>query len=211
MKTRIKICGLTCLEDARFCAAAGADYLGFILADSSPRQITPELAREIVSWVYGPLTVGVFRDAEVDFVNRVAEQVGFDLVQLHGNESPEYCREMDAPVIKAIPVGPQTTREDLLREMDRFDDFVQHLLLDTAVGGSSGGTGIPFDWQLASDAVDSARTIVAGGISPLNVVDAIDQLHPFAVDVSSGVEKSPGIKSFDKISALFDAVNQEHT
>ena len=207
MKTRIKICGLTRLEDARYCAASGADYLGFILAEDSPRRITPDLAREIVGWVYGPLTVGVFRNAESAFVNQVAEQVGLDLVQLHGNESPEYCRAIDAPVIKAISVSDEMTGDALMREVARYSESVQHVLLDTSVGGASGGTGVTFDWGVASSVVDSGSTFVAGGLSPLNVATVIDQLKPFAVDVSSGVEESPGIKSFDKVAALFDAIN----
>ena len=92
MRTRIKICGLTRLEDARYCAAAGADYLGFVFAEESPRCVDADLARDIVGWVYGPSTVGVFKDADPDEVNRVARLVGFDLVQLHGSETPEYCR-----------------------------------------------------------------------------------------------------------------------
>ena len=204
---KIKICGLTRLEDARYCAASGADYLGFILAEDSPRRITPDLAREIVGWVYGPLTVGVFRNAESAFVNQVAQQVGFDLVQLHGNESPDYCRAIYAPVIKAISVSDEMTGDALMREAARYSESVQHVLLDTSVGGASGGTGVTFDWGVASSVVDPGSTFVAGGLSPLNVAAVIDQLKPFAVDVSSGVEESPGIKSFDKVTALFDAIN----
>ena len=206
MRTRIKICGITRLEDARYCAAAGVDYLGFILAAGSPRAVDPHLAREIVNWVYGPLTVGVFRDQDVEFINRVARDVGFDLVQLHGSETPEQCRAVEPPVIKAIAINPSTSAADLEREVQRYRSSAKHLLFDTSIGGTTGGTGKPFDWQVAAAQVDPATSFVAGGIGPENVREVIAQLEPFAVDVSSGVEESPGVKSFERINALLDAV-----
>lgn len=211
MRPRIKICGLTRLEDARFCAAAGADYLGFVLAEDSPRRVDPDLAREIVGWVYGPLTVGVFRDARLDHVNRVARHVGFDLVQLHGSESPDYCRAVEAPVIKAVAVTPDARAHDLEREVERYRDRVRYVLLDTSVRGSSGGTGQTFDWPVASRVVEGNDTFVAGGIGPHNILTVAEQLNPFGLDVSSGAEDSPGVKSFEKVSALLDTLRETST
>jgi len=206
MKTRIKICGLTRLEDARFCAAAGADYLGFVLARHSPRFVDPVAAKEIVGWVYGPLSVGVFVDEEPETVNRVVREVGFDLVQLHGSETVDICRAIEAPVIKALHVGPETRGEDLGAAIEKYQGTVQHILFDTSVGGESGGTGKTFDWEIVAGLIDPQTAFVAGGIGPENACDVIARLTPFALDVSSGVEAAPGIKSFEKVTALLDAV-----
>lgn len=206
MRTLIKICGLTRLEDARYCAAAGADYLGFVLSERSPRAVSPDQAKEIVGWLYGPQTVGVFVDADPGYVNEVARDVGFDLVQLHGSESPEECAQMEAPVIKAIGVGPNATGESLSQTLDSYRNVVQHVLLDTSMAGVNGGTGRPFDWEVVRDLVRRQQTFVAGGLNPENVQRMIGTLRPFALDVSSGVEESPGVKSFELVSALIDLV-----
>ena len=206
MKTLVKICGLTRLEDARFCAAAGADYLGFVLAKESPRFITPDKVKEIIGWVYGPKTVGVFVDADPSYVNEIAQEIGFDLVQLHGNESVEECRRIDAPIIKAIAVRPDTTAADLEMEIGRYGDSIRHVLLDTSIRGVSGGTGQTFDWAVATDTVRRHDTFVAGGVNSGNVVRVIQHLDPFAIDVATGVEDSPGIKDFEKVSTLLETV-----
>lgn len=205
MKTRVKICGLTSLEDARFCAAAGADYLGFVLVESSPRHVTPDHAREIVAWIRGPRTVGVFSDADPDTVNRVVRDVGFDMVQLHGRESVSDCRRILAPVIKVIPVTSETPEPDLETDIECYRDVSEFILLDTAVNGATGGTGRTFDWQIAVQAARRISLFMAGGLSPDNVSAAVQRVHPFGVDVSSGVEAAPGVKDFDKVTSFIDA------
>jgi phosphoribosylanthranilate isomerase len=214
MDTRIKICGITNLADARYAAGAGADFLGFILHPESPRHVAPTFAKEIIEWLYGPKTVGVFVDADVDDVNRDAAIAGFDLVQLHGNESPETCAALERPVIKAIHIGgtgpaAASTPEGLLAVAERYRGSATHLLLDTAgssagAAGLSGGTGKTFDWSIVTDL--PLPVFLAGGLRPDNVAEAIRLCRPFAVDSSSGVEEAPGRKDFDLIDAFAEAV-----
>lgn len=214
MDTRIKICGITNLADARYAAGAGADFLGFILHPGSPRFVEPSFAREIIEWLHGPKTVGVFVDAAVEDVNRDAALAGFDLVQLHGNESPEMCAAIERPVIKAIHIGGSgpasaSSPDELLAVAERYRGSASHLLLDTAgasAGGSglSGGTGRAFDWSIVPDL--PLPVFLAGGLRPDNVAEAIRVCRPFAVDTSSGVEEAPGRKDFTLIDAFAQAV-----
>lgn len=203
---KVKICGITRLEDARYSAGAGADYLGFIQYPDSPRYVPPDTAKEIISWVHGPAPVGVFVDTDPDDVNRVADRAGFALVQLHGNETPADCEAVDVPVIKAIKVGSAATTDQLRRRMDAYRDVVSYFLLDTKLPGMAGGTGVTFDWDVAASLSEEYPLFLAGGLSPDNVAEAIDRVQPFAVDVSSGVESAPGIKDFDRLNAFLDAV-----
>ena len=203
---RVKICGITQLEDARYCAGAGADYLGFIQHAASPRFVDPSVAKEIVSWIHGPEPVGVFVDAPIDTVNRVAADVGFALVQLHGNESPAYCAEIEAPIIRALRVYPNTTEEQIRREIDTYAGVAAHILLDTGKAGMAGGTGTTFDWSLAGPIAEDYPIFLAGGITPGNVMEAAERVRPFAVDASSGLESAPGRKDIDLLNAFFDAV-----
>ena len=138
MDIKLKICGITNLADARFCAAAGADYLGFVQYEGSPRHITPGDAAEIIAWMYGPKAVGVYVNASAEEINRTAEAAGFDLVQLHGVEPPEVCAAVERPVVKALHVAPGTTVDDLRRLMDRYAPHVEAFLLDTKHGDAWG-------------------------------------------------------------------------
>ncbi len=208
MNPRLKICGITNLEDARFCAAAGVDYLGFVFHQKSPRSIPPEHAKDINEWIIGPESVGVFVDEDVEVVNEIAERVGLDFVQMHGSESAETCRLLHRPVIKALGIGPDTTEEELLRAAEDYRGAVDFLLLDSRVDGKSGGTGVPFDWQLARAVSRNHLVFLAGGLHPDNVVGAIEATHPFAIDVSSGVESEPGRKDFDRVTALVDSLSR---
>lgn len=202
---KLKICGITNLADARYCAAAGADYLGFIQYPGSPRYVEPATAKEIIDWMYGPEAVGVFVNASAEAVNEAAEQAGFALVQLHGTEPPELCAAIDKPVIKALRVTGDASADTLRRLMDRYAEHVAYFLLDTHVEGQWGGTGLPFNWELAQTLAKEYAVFLAGGISADNVAQAITQVQPFAVDLSSSVEAAPGQKDFDKLAAFFDA------
>lgn len=206
MDVKIKICGLTSLADARYCAGAGADYLGFIQHPESPRYIAPDQAREIIDWLYGPTPVGVFVDADADTVNRTADAAGFELVQLHGDEPPALCRAVERPVIKALRVAEETTAEALLAEVERYAEVADYLLLDTDRGGRFGGTGEAFDWSVAREVAQGLPMFLAGGLTPENVGAAVEAVRPFAVDVSSGVEQAPGVKDFDRLADFFDAL-----
>jgi phosphoribosylanthranilate isomerase len=203
-----KICGTTNLADARYCASLGADYLGFIQYLPSPRYVEPSLAREIIEWVEGPLSVGVFVDEDAGTINKISSDTGFDLVQLHGHEAPDFCARIERPVVKAIRVGPSDAAEDLLRVMETYESSVQSFLLDTYVEGTPGGTGKSFPWHIAERLSQHFRVFLAGGLSPDNIAEAIQKVNPMGVDVVSGVEDVPGRKSFEAIDAFFSTLDK---
>jgi len=204
MSTRLKICGITTLADARFCAAAGADYLGFVQYEESPRYLTPKTAAEIIEWVYGSQAVGVFVNASADEVNRAADTAGFVFVQLHGDESPALCSSIDRPIIKALHVGPEATMDTLQAQVAQYEAYVEAFLLDSGTAAQWGGTGKRFEWELACDLAETHRLFLAGGINVENVREAIETVNPFAIDLSSSLESAPGEKDIDKVTAFID-------
>lgn len=206
MSLKVKICGITTLEDARFCAGAGADFLGFIQYNKSPRYVAPKEVKAILEWIYGPKSVGVFVGESTETINRIVAETGFDYAQLHGDETPEACAAVEAPVIKAIRVEPGADGEALRRRMAPFQPHVDYFLLDTHHADRWGGTGTPFDWQQARDLSGDFPILLAGGLRPGNVAAAAEAVRPAGVDVSSGVEAAPGRKDFDKVTAFFDAL-----
>ena len=192
---RVKICGITNLEDALLSVDAGADALGFIFYKGSPRCINPDEARAIVSTLPPFLTiVGVFVDEEIERVIDVAEYVGLTAIQLHGNESPEYCSRLSRRIIKTLKVPESGSIEDLFRSISDYHN-ISAILLDTYIRGKEGGTGRVFDWDIAIEAKRYGRIILAGGLTPENVADAIERVKPYGVDVCSGVESEVGRKS----------------
>ncbi len=213
-KTRLKICGITRLEDARYAAAAGADYLGFVQHPGSPRYIDPEHARDIVEWIHGPQPVGVFVNTPADEVNRIAEKAGFDLVQLHGEEPVSEALRIERPVIKAFRVAPDATPEALAGAMRAYEQAAAYFLLDAWSDEVYGGSGHPFDWRVAppashgADSPEGPGVFLAGGLHAGNVAEAIRTLRPFAVDVSSGLESAPGQKDFSRIDAFMEAFRE---
>jgi phosphoribosylanthranilate isomerase len=202
---RIKICGITNLDDARLAAELGAHALGFIFYAKSPRFVRPDAAREIIRNL-PPLvmTVGVFVDEEAGVVKDIAETAGLDWVQLHGQESPEYCRSLQRRVIKGFRIKDAHS----LSLLPVYRRSVQAFLLDTYKAGTTGGTGETFDWTLARQAKELGPIILAGGLTPGNVAQAIKAVQPAAVDVASGVEAAPGKKDPEKLRAFFEAVKQ---
>jgi len=182
----IKICGITNIEDALFAVEAGVDALGFIFAKKSPRLVDKKIVKTIIK-LLPPLvpTVGVFVDEPLDMVQDTVEYCGLDIIQLHGNESPEYCSRINRRVIKAFRIQSAVS----LLALSEYQ--VSGYLLDTFVEGAEGGTGKQFDWSLARDAKKYGRIILAGGLNPKNVAEAIVQVKPYGVDVSSGVEVLP--------------------
>jgi phosphoribosylanthranilate isomerase len=201
MSVRVKICGVTRLEDAEAAVAAGADALGFMFYERSTRRVTLAEAAAICRQL-PPLVskVGVFVDAAIEVIEDAVARCGLDAVQLHGAESPAFCGRLARPVIKAVRVrGPET-----LAELEAYATAAW--LLDAYVPGQPGGTGATFDWGLATQAVALGRPVIlAGGLTATNVAAAVRQVRPYAVDVSSGVEREPGRKEAAAMRAFVQA------
>jgi phosphoribosylanthranilate isomerase len=202
-RTRIKICGLTRPEDAVCAVEAGADALGVVFA-ASPRRVTLERAAGVLAVAPPFVTrVGVFVDADAEFVAEAVRTLRLGLVQFHGAESPEACASAPAPVIKALRLDGVPVAEAAAA----YRGSVAALLFDTFTPRALGGTGQRFDWSAHAGALpDWAPAIVAGGLRPDNVAEAMRTLRPYAVDVSSGVEAEPGIKDAQRLEAFIDAV-----
>ena len=192
MNVRVKICGITRLEDALAAAHAGADALGFNFWPKSKRYVEPRAAGEIIA-LLPPFVaaVGVFVDPTREEALRAAELSGVHWLQLHGDETPELCASLPLPVIKALRVRDRASLDALARYE------VAGFLLDADTAGY-GGSGERFDWSLAAEGARRAPIILAGGLRPENVADAVRQVRPWAVDVASGVESAPGIKDHEK-------------
>ena len=201
---KVKICGITNQADAITAVAAGADALGFVFHPLSPRRVSPEQAAEIIrSLPPFVQTVGLFVDQDLSLLNATADQCGLDLIQLHGEETPEYCEAVRRRVIKAFRVKDSSTLDSLLRY------HVSGCLLDAWSPAAHGGTGQTFNWEIAAEAVKRGqRIILAGGLTPENVSEAIAQVGPYAVDVSSGVESSPCRKDADRVRAFIAQVRR---
>jgi phosphoribosylanthranilate isomerase len=192
---RVKICGITNLEDALYAAEQGADALGFLFHPESPRCMKPSQVREIISHLPPyVVTVGVFGDETEEVLRAAASEAGVDRVQLHGRE-PAIWTDLGRPVIKTIRVRG---RESLV-EMERYAGKVEAFLLDTYREETAGGTGAAFDWTLCEEAKGCGPLILAGGLTPENVGEAVRTVRPYAVDVSSGVEASLGRKDPGKV------------
>jgi phosphoribosylanthranilate isomerase len=208
--TKVKICGITGVPMARVVAEAGADFIGVVFAESR-RQITPGIVIDIVDAVkdYRTEVVGVFVNMAADEVNRIADRCGLDRVQLSGDETWEYCRQIHRPLIKAVHVLPEWGETELIEYLgvgqQALSDRSPVYLLDTFDKRQYGGTGRPFDWSIAGQAAAGFPIIVAGGLDPDNVGQVVAEVKPWGVDVSSGVE-TDGVKDIDKIKAFIRAV-----
>ena len=194
LQIKVKICGMTQLKDALFAVEQGVDAVGFIFYKKSPRAVTMKTVREIITKL-PPLvdTVGVFVNESAERLNKIADYCGLDLVQLHGEESPAFCRKIHRRVIKAFRVKDLQS----IKQLEKFP--VSGFLLDTFSDDLHGGTGKTFDWNLALPAKKMGPVILAGGLTPRNILQAVRQVRPYGVDVCSGVEKSPGIKDLEKV------------
>ncbi len=205
MGVKLKACGITELEDARYLAGAGANYLGFIQHDESPRYAPPALASDIIQWVHGPKPVGVFVNDGAATINAAVDEAGFELAQLHGEEPPHVVERVDCPVIKAIRVRHDASSGHLRTLFERYEDVTDYFLLDTHNSSVWGGTGESFNWRMARELAQDYPVFLAGGIDADNVGRAIDTMRPFAIDLSSSLETAPGQKSFEKIDTFMDA------
>ena len=199
---RSKICGITRMDDALAAVDAGADALGFVFYEKSPRAVTAQQARAIIAGLPPFVTtVGLFVNASACELNETLDAVPLDMLQFHGDETPEQCEGYHRPYIKALRVK---AGDDIAAACKAYVG-ASGILLDAYVEGVPGGTGQAFDWSLIPQGL-SKPIILAGGLSAGNVRQAIDRVQPYAVDVSGGVEKSKGIKDHDKIRAFMQAV-----
>ncbi|MBL4606654.1 MAG: phosphoribosylanthranilate isomerase [Pseudomonadales bacterium] len=206
-RTRVKICGITRPEDALAAVNAGADAIGFVFYGPSPRNLSIEQAARIAQVVPPFVTiVGLFVDPEKALVQSVLENVRIDLLQFHGHESRATCESFLRPYIKAIRVKPEENLDEVFAMHPRATGF----LLDTYRPGVPGGTGETFDWSLFPQKSEKPL-ILAGGLTPDNIVLAINSTQPFAVDVSGGLESGKGIKSHPLINQFIAGVNRVDT
>lgn len=204
MWPKVKICGITNSGDAEVAVKAGADALGFIFYDKSPRYIQPNVARQIIAQL-PPfiLPIGVFVNEETEFVRDIVDECGLALAQLHGDESPSYCESLGRPIMKGIRLRDRGSFLSLAEYKGRAE--VRGFVIDAFSESAYGGTGQTVDWALAAEAAKAAPILLAGGLTPENVAEAIQKVQPYGVDVSSGVEASPGKKDPQKIQAFIQA------
>ena len=214
--TRVKICGITRPEDALHAADEGVDAIGLVFYDKSPRYVSSEKAAEISKNLPAFVTsVALFKDSNADSIERVLKQVPIDLLQFHGSESAEFCRQFGKPYIKALGMevgmemgraGGTNHRDNILGLATTYFD-ARGLLLDSHAPGAAGGTGESFDWNTIPQDLPHPL-ILAGGLDIDNVADAIRTVKPFAVDVSSGVESEKGIKDAALVTAFMNTVRK---
>jgi len=205
--TKIKICGIKTVDDALAAREAGADLIGFNFYPKSPRYIDAGRCRDVMSVIrrYGHIAyVGVFVNASVEEIHTTMETCGLSLAQLHGDETPQMLNELDGKAFKAFRGIPSD-----------LDGFVRQeepaLLVDASVKGTYGGSGVTADWNAAAELARKYPLLLAGGLTPENVADAIRQVKPWGVDVASGVESAPGVKDPDKMKAFVKAVRSATT
>jgi phosphoribosylanthranilate isomerase len=204
-RVRVKVCGITNAEDARAAVDAGADALGFIFYEKSPRYILPAVAAGIIADL-PPLImpVGVFVNEGLAAVRSIMDACGLALAQLHGDENASYCRDLSRPAMKALRLKDRASMLAVAEYQGRGG--VRGFILDRFSEDAYGGTGQLTDWRLAAEIAKSTRVLLAGGLTPDNVAEAIRTVRPYGVDVSSGVEAAPGKKDHTKIVAFLDAV-----
>ena len=202
---KVKVCGITSAEDALAAVEAGADALGFVFYQKSPRAVVPAVAARIIAELPPLITpVGVFVNEGLATVRSIMDTCGLALAQLHGDENASYCRELSRPTMKGLRLKDRGTLLALAEYRGR--GAVRGFVLDAFSEKAYGGTGQTTDWALAADVAKTTPILLAGGLTPDNVAEAIRTVHPYAVDVSSGVESAPGKKDHAKISAFIDAV-----
>ncbi len=212
--TRIKICGIRTEQQAIAAAETGADFIGVVLAPS-PRQVTPDIAIKIKADLKKRKAtvevVGVFVNVHAGTVNRIAKMCELDQVQLSGDEPWEYCRDIDRQMIKAVRISQNNPVGQVIKDieygMKMLSGHKINILLDTSVPERYGGTGLTFDWTLAVPIAKEFPVIIAGGLTPENVSEAIKVISPWGVDVSSGVE-TKGVKDMEKIKRFIEAVRE---
>jgi phosphoribosylanthranilate isomerase len=202
--TKVKICGITSLDDAQVAVAAGADALGFVFFEKSPRNVDPEQAAAIIAQL-PPFVqvVGLFVNAPLDLVNETADRCGLDIIQLHGDETPAYCDLVRRRVMKVFRVRGMESLAPIA------DYRVSAYLLDAYSPNAYGGTGSVFNWDCAIAAKQHGPVVLAGGLDPENVASAVAKVRPYGVDVSSGVEASPGKKDAELVRRFVEQAKKQ--
>jgi phosphoribosylanthranilate isomerase len=205
MRTRVKICGITSIEDAQLVINAGVDAIGLVFYDKSPRYVSNEQADRISRICPAFVSrVALFKDADKQMIETVLQQVEIDLIQFHGSESSEFCEQFERPYIKALGMKSAECDAAYLQSTAKKYHSAKALLLDGHAPGEAGGSGETFDWSVIGTI--NRPVILAGGLTPDNVKQAIGMVHPFAVDVSSGVESTPGKKDKAKVAAFMQQI-----
>ncbi len=213
MNLRIKICGITNLEQGRAIAKLGATALGFILVPSSPRYISPTQLASIIPYLPDPVeailprnlkTIGVFADSSLEEISQIVRSTGLNAVQLHGQETPEYCRVLrqQLPTVELIKALRIRSAKDLENTIS-YETVVDTLLLDAYHPQLLGGTGHTLDWSMLQNFTPTCPWFLAGGLNPDNILEALSKLNPDGIDLSSGVELAPGNKDLSKVEKLF--------
>ncbi len=208
MFTKIKICGITNIQDAAAAVEAGADALGFVFYAKSPRAIEPAVAKRIIADL-PPfiLPIGVFVNHEVATIRNVFDECGLALAQLHGDETPTFCESLGRPVLRALRLRNRSSLLSLAEYKGRIG--IKGFVIDAFSSQAYGGTGQTVDWSLAREVAKVTPIILAGGLTPTNVQEAIQHVQPYGVDVSSGVEENPLKKDHSKIRAFTHAARLE--
>jgi phosphoribosylanthranilate isomerase len=201
---KVKICGITNVEDALAAVEAGADAIGFVFHHGSPRRVTADVIKRIIAQVPPfVLPVGVFVNEDIKIVRDLMDDCGLAIAQLHGDEAAAYCDLLGRPVLKAIRLKDRGSLLSLAEYTGR--SRVRGFVLDAFSAVSYGGTGQVTDWSLAAEAAKTVPVVLAGGLTPANVAEAVQRVKPYGVDVSSGVESRPGRKDHEKIRAFIKA------
>ncbi len=208
---KIKICGITCAQDATWAVNLGADFIGLNFFKDSPRKVSPQNAMEIIQQLPPFVSAaGVFVNEEQKELVKIARKLGLKMIQLHGDESPDYCRQLkealpEAKIIKAFRIQDEAS----LAPMSSFSEAADYFLLDAYVPEIPGGTGVTFNWELAVKAKELGKLVfLSGGLNPENIQEAIEKVKPFAVDVCSGIERSPKRKDYDKMKDFITKAKQ---
>lgn len=206
MNPRVKVCGLRDAQSARQVAKLGVDAIGLVFYPPSPRFVELAVGREVAAALPAfVMSVGLFVNADAEFVSKALATVPLDLLQFHGDESPDFCKQFNRPFIKAIRVKPGLDLLEYALSYAAADGLCRGLLVDAFVEGVPGGTGASFDWSLLPPDLP-LPLILSGGLHPENVEAAVRQVRPWAVDVSSGVEASKGVKDLGRVAAFIQAV-----
>ena len=203
---KVKICGITELRDALKAYELGADFVGFIFFRESPRKVEPEHARVIIEDLPRELPkVGLFLDQGIEEVRALGKRCHLDFLQLHGSETAEYCRSLknDFRIIKTFRIKPSEKDFSGTEQLIEYED-IDYYLFDTHLEGMAGGTGVSFNWEALRGKAFKKPFFLAGGLTPANVKEAVNKVSPYAVDVASGVEKSPGKKDYKLLKEFID-------
>jgi phosphoribosylanthranilate isomerase len=202
---KIKLSGVTRLEDARFAAAMGADYLAFDQDPSGPRYVPPEHVKAIMAWVTGPEPVGVFAHVPPDEVNRACAEAGFRLAQLDGHEPPEACAAIAVPVLKTFRVRHDASAEQFRALVEPYRGSAAFVRLDPTGTSLFGGPGESLSWRIVRDLARDFDLFLTGALTPENLAEAVATMRPYALDLGPSVEEAPGVMDFDRLGAFFDA------